>query len=131
MNGRYRSLTAIFAGLLFMSSAHSVYAAEAGDELVTKVHRIEIKILNHKVVQDAVIKVTQGDAVELVWVTDEITTLHFHGYDIKLDIAPNTSNVMAFMAYATGRFPITRHRHQEHQRSSGHETLIYLEVHPR
>jgi len=131
MNGQHGCLAAVFAGLLFMGATHSAYATGSGDGIATKAHRIEIKILNHKVVQETVIKVVQGDVVELVWITDEVTSLHFHGYDIKLDVTPNAPGIMAFTAYATGRFPITSHRRQEHQHNSGHETLLYLEVHPK
>ena len=131
MSWHHGYLAVIFAGLLFMAETHSAYATGPGDEVTDKVHRIEIKILNRKVVRDSSIRVVQDDAVELVWTTDEVASLHLHGYDIELEITPSAPVVMAFTAYATGRFPITSHRFKERQHNSDRKTLIYLEVYPR
>ena len=72
-----------------------------------------------------VIRVRQGDDVILRWSTDEPLEVHLHGYDIEKDLKPGTVTTMWFVAAATGRFPITRHRHGEEA------TLGYVEVHPR
>lgn len=75
-----------------------------------------------------VVRVTQGDQVELRWTTDEATELHLHGYDVEIDLTPGEEAVMSFDARATGRFAIEGHGfggdHVE-------KTLIYVEVLPR
>ncbi len=75
-----------------------------------------------------VVRVTQGDQVELRWTTDEETEVHLHGYDIEVELMPGTEQVMTFEARATGRFAIEAHGFgQDH----GDATLMYLEVLPR
>ncbi len=75
-----------------------------------------------------VVRVTQGDRVELRWTSDETTELHLHGYNVEIELAPGEEGVMAFDARATGRFAIEGHGfggdHAE-------KTLIYIEVLPR
>ncbi|MDH3690499.1 MAG: hypothetical protein OEU36_13555 [Gammaproteobacteria bacterium] len=75
-------------------------------------------------------RVTQGDSIELRWSTDEPFTIHIHGYDIKQSISVDGITRTNFKAYATGRYPITTHGFGEHAQKH-HETLLYLEVHPR
>lgn len=70
-------------------------------------------------------RVTQGDAVELEWSTDEAMELHLHGYDIEAEVTPGSPVTMRFDATITGRFAVEKHR------SSRHGGIAYLEVHPR
>ena len=76
-----------------------------------------------------VIKVGEGDRVELTWVSDESVELHLHGYDIEVQVGTDAPAVMTFAAFATGRFPVTSHGFSGD--SHGHDTVLYLEVHPR
>ena len=81
-----------------------------------------------------IIRVTQGDEVELHWTADEPASLHFHGYDLHASPAPGAPSKMSFSANVTGRFPITAHEFVgKHRHVGGHRerTLIYLEIHPR
>jgi len=96
--------------------------------------RIEITIRERAVPSDvSVVRVTEGDSIELHVSTDEAVSLHLHGYDIEFSVAPEKTSVIALEAFATGRFPISSHGwagdRDEHRH--GHETLLYLEVHPR
>lgn len=75
--------------------------------------------------QQQLIRVSRGDDVVLRWSTDEPVTVHLHGYEIEKDLRPGAATTMWFVAVATGRFPITRHRNGADIR------LGYLEVHPR
>lgn len=95
-----------------------------------QVNRHEITIKNREVVLDSnVIRVTQGDDVELVWTSDETVELHLHGYDVALELTADAPGIMSFNARATGRFPVTSHGFGgEH--GHGHSTLLYLEVYP-
>ena len=84
--------------------------------------------------RNPVVRVTQGDEVELRWTSDEPASLHLHGYDQHAAPAPGAPSMMSFKAHATGRFPITAHAFSgKHTRQGGHSehVLIYLEVHPR
>ena len=118
------------AAFLICTGPIGAIAAEPGGASADDVRRFEITIQDRNVVRDSdVIRIKQGDEVELVWITDEVASLHLHGYDIELDITPEAPSVMAFKAHATGRYPITSHGFGEHQH--GHETLLYVEVYPR
>ena len=109
----------------------------------------ELSIQDREVAIDgAVIRITQGERVELHWTTDEATSIHLHGYDIEAGLEPGTTRVLSFDAQAAGRFPVTAHgfgpaaddegsqEHGSHDHSSGQAqrketTLLYLEIHPR
>jgi len=79
-----------------------------------------------------VVRVKQGETVVLRWTSDEDAELHLHGYDITAEIKRDHPVVMAFQAYATGRFPITAHGFgADHSDHGGEPTLIYLEVLPQ
>ncbi len=93
---------------------------------------IELSIQDQHISRDDnVIRVLQGDVIELAWTADKAVTLHLHGYDIELSVMPHTPGIMAFTARATGRFAITQHGSLGHQTDHEHETLAYLEVYPR
>lgn len=92
---------------------------------------IEIKIENRDVTQGGpTVRVSEGDTVELIWQTDEAVELHFHGYDIELDVEPGTPAVMRFDAGIAGRFPVTSHGFA-HEEGHMHRPLLYIEVHPK
>ncbi len=92
--------------------------------------RIEVRIANRKVVGDQIIRVTQGQLVKMVWLTDEAAELHIHGYDIWFGISPDAPAEVSFTAHATGRFAVTSHGFGG-QHGHGHDTLVYIEVYPK
>ncbi len=92
---------------------------------------IDVVIEARKVVGDNVARVTQGDAVTLRWSTDEAVSVHLHGYDLELAIAPGAPTEMNLEAFATGRFPVTSHGFGGHGHDDMETVLLYLEVHPR
>lgn len=53
--------------------------------------------------------VKQGDTVTLRWNTNELASVHLHGYDIEKDLSPDEIVEMVFIADATGKFAITLH----------------------
>lgn len=98
-----------------------------------------LAIANRRVVSpEKVIRVGQGDTVNIRWTTDETAALHLHGYDLEMVVKPGAPASLEFNAHATGRFPITLHgepgQGSRHDHGSGHGhgevTLIYLEVLP-
>ena len=68
------------------------------------------------------IRVIEGDWVELQWSSDEALTLHMHGYNIELDVTPDSPAIMRFHATRTGRFSILNHD------GSPPNVLLFLEV---
>ena len=91
---------------------------------------IQVKIEMRKVVAPKrAIRITENEAVELHWSSDEAVKLHLHGYDKELKVRPGKPASMSIKARATGRFPITSHGWG--QGGHGHHALTYLEVHPR
>jgi len=91
--------------------------------------RIEIRIVNREVVGDQLIRVTQGQIVEMTWTTDEKTQVHIHGYEIHIPTSPDTPAKVTFEAHATGRFPVTSHGYGD-EYGLMHQMLLYFEVYP-
>lgn len=75
-----------------------------------------------------VVRIRRGETVEIVWISDEATTVHLHGYNIETKVEPGASASMRFHARATGRFPIETHGIGADRKR--HITLVYIEVHP-
>ena len=89
--------------------------------------RVELVLANGRLADgQRTIRVARGDQVELIWTSDRSITVHLHGYDIELAIAPGTAEHMTFAARSTGRFPI-----EVHGGSGPHRTVLYVEVYPR
>ena len=118
-------LTLFAAGSLWPSALIQAAVAQAALRQV-----IEVRIANRRVVAPAeVIRITEGDVIELIWTSDQATELHLHGYDIMIHVRPDEPATMVIEAHATGRFPITSHGSGEGDH--GHNALTYLEVYPR
>ena len=70
--------------VLQISAIPSTALASEQNNVASAMHRIEITIHKRKVVRDNnVIRINQGNEVELVWSSDETASLHLHGYDIE------------------------------------------------
>lgn len=70
---------------------------------------------------------TEGREIRILWTSDEAVELHLHGYDLSVVSAPGAPGEMSFTGSVTGRFPVTSHGAVD----DGHQTLIYIEIHPR
>ena len=82
--------------------------------------------------KDRTIKVLQGDAVKLQWISDKSLILHLHGYDLTLNLLARVPGTMVFKAHATGRYPVAIHHANNHKKSGHHGgAVLYLEVYPR
>ena len=115
----------LVAGSIFPSALIQAAVAQHAPQ-----RAIEVRIENRRVVAPVEsIRITEGDAIELVWTSDEPVELHLHGYDLEIHVRPNESATMIIEAHATGRFPITSHGWGEG--GHGHDALTYLEVYPR
>ncbi len=93
--------------------------------------RKTIVITNRKVdPQQNVIRVLQGETVELEFTADEPAELHLHGYDKLVAVEPGKPAMLRIEARIAGRFPLEAHAFG---RSGGrsHAPILYLEVYPR
>lgn len=118
-------LRSVFVACLLVAGLNaSVAAMEKKADAVA-----ELSILQGKLSGKNVVRVTEGQIVELRWSSDRVTELHLHGYDIVAKPKPGAPAVMRFKAHATGRYPVTVHGHAK---GGGHteKTMLYLEVHP-
>lgn len=71
----------------------------------------------------AVLTVQQGDAVTIVFHSDRADELHLHGYNLQLDLVPDTPGRLEFIAEHAGRFELESH--------VTHRPVASLEVHPQ
>jgi precorrin-4 methylase len=106
-------------------------ALDAGLALAQgQVRRFEIAIAERRVAPaQRVVRVAEGERVELRWSADEPLVLHLHGYDIETQVAPGAPAVTAFTARLTGRFPVEIHG--ERGAKQRHRALLHVEIHPR
>lgn len=131
----FSALVTTSLSLLFFGAICGVACAESP---VPEVRVVELEIVDGKVTGQNVIRVIQGQRVELHWSTDEPLDIHLHGYNIEKSLESNADNAMQFDVHATGRFPVTVHEHSiksdGHERATeqahGERVLIYLEVYP-
>lgn len=76
-----------------------------------------------------VVRVIQGEQVEIRWTSTEATELHLHGYNVKTKVGSDGEAVMNVEARAAGRFAIESHGFGADHHAE--KTLLYLEVLPR
>jgi|SRR6185369_290065 len=106
-----------------VSDAHAE-ALAAADRSARRV--LDLPIANGKAgVAGGTIKVKQGDELELRWSSDRPMSLHLHGYDIEVNVAPQSPVVMSFKANLAGRFAVS-----EHRQAGREQAILYLEVYP-
>ncbi len=129
VTSRRRFLRAFAAGGLALAAVGLDRAGHAAD----KPRRFDVAIHRRKVAPaQRVLRVTQGDTVEIVWTTDEATTVHLHGYNIEAKVRPGAPASLIVKARAAGRFPISAHGFGHAPGAAhGETTLLYLEIHPR
>lgn len=116
---------------------YSVSTSLGFDEVLAQDHRsISISIKNKEAIGEEVkisggvdvIRVNQGEKIQIYWNADQSTVLHLHGYNIKTKIPKYKDVIMNINARAAGRFSIEAHGFGHDHK---HKTLIYLEVLPR
>ncbi|MEE3330800.1 MAG: hypothetical protein VX246_08010 [Myxococcota bacterium] len=87
----------------------------------------DVWIVGGEVQSESTLRATQGDTVEITYHSDTELKLHLHGYDIETAVKPDVAASMTVEVSSGGRFAIEAHGHG----AAGHQTLLYLEVHPR
>ena len=102
-------------------------ATAGAAETAAATRTFDLAIANGKLAASSdVVRVEQGDAVELRWTSDMPMSIELHGYEIRAQIAPPTPAVMKFSATIAGRFQV----HAEGS-GHGHATVLYFEVYPK
>ena len=112
---------------------HPNASAEPENRVTIKNEVFKLSVKNGELVDSSnVIQVTQGTKVTLVLESDKILSLHLHGYDILKEVFPQSPSFMVIDAFATGRFPIKVHIHDNDPQGNidNESTLTYLEVYP-
>jgi len=107
------------AAILVATTARSLLAQ------TPKIHNFDLAIRQRRIANNMqTLRVDQGERVVIHWVSDEAVEVHLHGYDIALNLQPETTVTMDFIATVAGRYPISGH-------GFDHHALVYLEVQPR
>ena len=112
--------------LLILAPGVIVTSAKA-DELTFELHVERGQLPPNK----RLIRVKQGDVVNLRWSSDRSIALHLHGYDIERKIEPGVVAEMTFTARATGRFPVEEHQARPGGSDTHGAPLVQVEVLPR
>lgn len=118
--------------LSVMLIAASIMGAAAQDTRVVKIDVIDQAATGADVETSGgtgVLRVTQGDEVEIHWTSNQATELHLHGYNVKTKVASEGEAVMTVKARAAGRFAVESHGFGADHHAE--KTIIYLEVLPR
>jgi len=76
------------------------------------------------------LRVSQGDRVELEVSSDEAAELHLHGYDKLMSVVPGKPGTLRIEANIAGRFALEAHSFGSAGKPM-HLVLFYLEVLPR
>lgn len=69
------------------------------------------------------IRVTQGDAVAIRFISNQADELHLHGYDITVPLVPGKPAMLMFVAEHPGRFGYELHQ--------AHREIGVIEVYPK
>jgi hypothetical protein len=132
------SIRAVFFGLLAFTPCNSKFDSSLGASAYaqsSQVRQFAVSIEKRKVVSGPdVVRVIQGDSVQIVLSADEPAEVHLHGYDLLLSLQPNVPGKLEFNAKIAGRFPLEVHRYGTAEPASHHrggQPLLYVEVHPR
>jgi hypothetical protein len=113
-------IAAIVAAIFIGGSGNCMAQTTAAEP-----RRFDLRIENGRIADNVkTVQVQRDEVVELSWSADRRTIVHLHGYSIEVTVNPGETQIMAFRARATGRFPIEAH-------GARHTVLFYLEVHPR
>ncbi len=125
------AVVGVVVGVFYYTDVRSCATGMAPEGPAERV--FDLRIEDGKVAEDMrVVRVTQGDTVRLRWTTGAPVVLHLHGYDIEKRVAPGEVTEFAFMARATGRFPVNAHRPDKPAAATHDETPgVFVEVYPR
>jgi FtsP/CotA-like multicopper oxidase with cupredoxin domain len=122
--------------LLCISAQSQSQSAPAASRQLPE-QRVALAIAQRKIAaKPPTIRVRQQDSITLDWTTDEIVSIHLHGYDQLLTVKPGETKAMRIDAAVPGRFPVSAHGYGTQTQGKQHKhhreaPLMYLEVLPR
>jgi FtsP/CotA-like multicopper oxidase with cupredoxin domain len=127
------------AAFLLCASAQSQSQSGLAAQPQRQEQRVALAIAQRKIApKPPTIRVRQGDNITLDWTTDEIVSIHLHGYDQLLTVKPGETKAMRIDAAVPGRFPVSAHGYGPQTEGKGKQhkhhreaPLMYLEVLPR
>ena len=127
------------AAFLLCASAQSQSQSGLAAQPQRQEQRVALAIAQRKIApKPPTIRVKQGDNITLDWTTDEIVSIHLHGYDQLLTVKPGETKAMRIDAAVPGRFPVSAHGYGAQTEGKGKQhkhhreaPLMYLEVLPR
>ena len=98
-----------------------IFTISCNSSYVPKEVYFDITVNNNDLTNEPkTLKVKHNDYIKLNIQSDEITSIHIHGYDIEKEITPDKVELIEFKASATGRFDITIHKDTNHNNSHSH-----------
>ena len=104
-------------------ATHSTAAEQPAVQAQASPRRFEIGVgENGRNSGPEVIRVSQGEDVELLIHAEIEDQLHLHGYDLQADLQPGQTTRLRFVAELSGRFDYEIHRR--------HLTIGFIEVMP-
>ena len=107
--------------LLVLIGSLAVVACAGGDEPAEVT--FDLRIADRALVGfESSLEVKQDDLVAFNLTSDEAASFHLHGYDHELEIVPQVTGSVRFIATATGSFPITIHVGAESD-GEGHDAI--------
>jgi FtsP/CotA-like multicopper oxidase with cupredoxin domain len=96
---------------LAVATVAAASAPAQADPADGKRHVWDIVLKNgRRVSEPAVLQVHQGDDVTLRVTSNAPDELHLHGYNLTLQVSPQSPATLRFTAKLTGRFPIESHK---------------------
>ena len=121
-------LAARIAAVIALGACLALPLMAGGENPQALARTFEVRIAQGRVPPaQRVLRVTEGERVELRWSADEPLVLHLHGYEIETRVAPGKPVVTVFAARLTGRFPVAIHG----EGGQRHSTLLHVEIYPR
>ncbi len=128
MNGLLSSIlffVLVNIGVVYAQS--SAHKQEHTENLLQQVRSISVSVLGGEAGHKNLIRLLQGEKVELVIEGKTDAVYHLHGYDLIAKPLANNRAILLLQADFTGRYPLVQHLHDELMGT--HEvTVAYVEV---
>ncbi len=112
----------ILAGIYYFTRSKP----DVAPQVQTEINQPIVVTVNYKKDQSFEPKtysVTEGQQVVIKATSDVADELHFHGYDLQIDLEPNVEGTISFTADKTGRFEFELEDHKT--------ALGVIEVNPK
>jgi hypothetical protein len=126
---RYRAILSLGVAILLLGALYFLFKKSLTEPAPSDPHprTYRLTIRDQRLVRGPqVLDATQGDPITLIITTDHAGTLHIHGYEKEIVLAPDQETTLAFTAERAGRYGV-----DFHGADRTHAELAALEVHPR